>query len=41
MEVFKANHLPEYIIQSFLMSGFDDMTVVCMPLLSPQLYQMV
>ena len=28
MEVFKANHLPEYIIQSFLMSGFDDIDTI-------------
>ena len=31
MEVLKANHLPEYIIviiQSFLMSGFDDIDTI-------------
>ena len=28
MQVFKANHQPEYIIQSFLMSGFDDIDTI-------------
>ena len=28
MEVFKANHPPEYIIQLFLMSCFDDIKTI-------------